>query len=96
MVNRFQESKDFDSTNFLLFLYHWRKPILIISAIAFIAGLLSFPHHYFITPKFKSTVIMFPTSTGSISKALLSENNQLSKMLCKLEKKSKQNKCYRY
>ncbi|MCX6270203.1 MAG: hypothetical protein NTU44_03115 [Bacteroidetes bacterium] len=29
----------------------------------------------FITPKFKSTVIMFPTSTNSISKALLSESS---------------------
>jgi hypothetical protein len=28
-----------------------------------------------ITPKYKSTVIMFPTQTSSISKALLSENN---------------------
>lgn len=73
MVNRFQESKDFNSTNFLLFLYHWRKPILIISAIAFIAGII-FSSPYFITPKFRSTVILFPTSTGSISKALLSEN----------------------
>ena len=72
MVSRFQESKDFDSTNFLLFLYHWRKPIIIIAAIAFV-GAIIFSSPYFITPKFKSTVIMFPTSTGSISKALLSE-----------------------
>lgn len=73
MVNRFQESKDFSSTNFLLFLYHWRKPILIISAIAFV-GAIIFSSPMFITPKFKSTVILFPTSTGSISKSLLSEN----------------------
>jgi len=72
MVSRLQNNKDFDSSNFLLFLYHWRKPILIVSAIAFF-GAIIFSSPYFITPKFKSTVILFPASTSSISKALLSE-----------------------
>lgn len=73
MILRSKSSEDFDSTNFIIFLYHWRKPLIIISVIAFIASIIiSSP--WFITPKFKSTVIMFPTSSNSISKALLSEN----------------------
>ncbi len=63
---------DFNSTNFFLFLWNWRKTFLIvIAAAAIISGAASF----LITPKFKSTVILFPTATNSISKALLAENN---------------------
>ena len=47
--------------------------MIIISFIAFLASIL-FSSSWFITPKYKSTVIMFPTSSNSISKALLSEN----------------------
>ena len=63
---------DFNSTNFFLFLWNWRKTFLIvIISAAVISGAASF----LITPKFKSTVILFPTATNSISKALLAENN---------------------
>lgn len=64
-------SKDFDSINLLSFLYKWRKTVLIITLIG---TLVSVVVSYFIEPKFKSTVILFPTSTASVSKALLSEN----------------------
>jgi len=33
-----------------------------------------FSSSFFITPKYKSTVIMFPTSTNSVSKALMADN----------------------
>jgi uncharacterized protein involved in exopolysaccharide biosynthesis len=68
-----QESKqaNFNSSNFFIFLYKWRKPLLIISlATAIISAGISF----LITPKYKSTVILFPTSTNAISKALLADN----------------------
>lgn len=56
----------------MLFLVKWWKPLLIITlAAAVIAGGVSF----LITPKYKSTVILFPTSTNAVSKALLSENS---------------------
>ena len=62
---------DFNTTNFIFFLYKWRKHLIIIGlAAAIISGALSF----LITPKYKSTVILFPTSTNAISKALLSDN----------------------
>lgn len=64
----------FDSSYILLFLYRWWKPLLIIEIVALVASsIFSLP--YFITPKFKSTVILFPTSSNSISKALISDNS---------------------
>ncbi len=73
MIDRVKGSEDFESTSFIIFLHHWRKPILIVTVLAFIASII-FSSPWFITPKYKSTVIMFPTSTNSISKSLLSEN----------------------
>ena len=72
MINKVKGSREFESTSFLVFLHYWRKPLIIIPLIALIAsGFFSGPT--FITPKYKSTVILFPTSTNSISKALLAE-----------------------
>ena len=63
---------DFNSTNFFLFLWNWRKTlIIVVVAAAIVSGAASF----LITPKFKSNVILFPTATNSISRALLAENN---------------------
>ncbi len=72
MINKIKGGQDFDSTNFIFFLLNWRKPLLYISLTAFIASII-FSSPFFITPKFKSTVIMFPTASNSISKALLAE-----------------------
>ena len=74
MVNKIKGQEEFDSTNFIFFLYQWRKPIIIVSLIAFFASII-FSSSWFITPKYKSTVIMYPVSSNSISKALLSENS---------------------
>lgn len=68
-----ENSSDFDSTNLIMFLYHWRKPLIIVTVVAVIASSI-FSSPFFIKPKFKSTVILFPTAGISISKALLSEN----------------------
>lgn len=51
--------------------------MLVITAVAVI-GAIIFSGPYFITPRFKSTVIFFPSSTNSISRALLAEGNQPS------------------
>ena len=45
--------------------------MLIIGVVAIVASAL---FSFFITPKYKATVIMFPTSTNSISKALMTGN----------------------
>jgi uncharacterized protein involved in exopolysaccharide biosynthesis len=64
--------KDFDSLNLLAFIYKWRKQFIIIGLITIVISSIA---AFLITPKYKSTVIMFPTQTSSISKALLTENN---------------------
>jgi uncharacterized protein involved in exopolysaccharide biosynthesis len=73
MINKVKGSEDFESTNFLIFLHHWRKPLFYITIVAFVASII-FSSPLFITPMFKSSVIMFPASSNSISQALLSEN----------------------
>jgi uncharacterized protein involved in exopolysaccharide biosynthesis len=73
MQEETKASNFFDSGYLLLFLYRWWKPLLIIEILAFIFSAI-FSMEYFITPKFKSTVILFPTSSNSISKALISSN----------------------
>lgn len=60
----------FDSSNLVVYIYKWRKPLLIVTVVAAIlAAVFSGP--YFIEPKYKSTVTVFPTTTNSLSKALL-------------------------
>jgi uncharacterized protein involved in exopolysaccharide biosynthesis len=63
--------QNFDSTNLLFFLFSYRKPIIIISiAAAIISAVVS----YMIQEKFLSTVILFPASTNSISKSLMTDD----------------------
>lgn len=75
MIQDPKRRDDFDSSNIVIFLYKWRKPLFIVMIVALV-GSWFFSLPWFITPKFKSTVIMFPASTNSVSKALLTENNQ--------------------
>jgi uncharacterized protein involved in exopolysaccharide biosynthesis len=74
MIYKERRSEDFDSSGLVVFLYKWRKPlfIVIISTI-FISWFFSGP--WFITPKYKSTVILFPASSNSVSKSLLTEQS---------------------
>ncbi|GGH66672.1 MAG: hypothetical protein EP346_11325 [Bacteroidetes bacterium] len=61
---------DYQSTNLIAFLYKWRKPLLILPLVAgVIAAILSAPT--FIAPKYQSSVILYPSTTNSVSKALL-------------------------
>jgi len=74
MAEEKNQGLDFDSSNLLLFILRWRKPLIIVTVLsAVLSAIFSAP--MFVTPKFESTVIMFPTSTASISKSLLAKNN---------------------
>lgn len=54
----------------------WRKPLIILGiASVIISSVASF----MITPKYKSTVIFYPTTNNSISNALLTDLNQRQK-----------------
>lgn len=70
--NKFTELRDFDSTSLGVFLFSWRKPLIIICLIAAVLALL-FSSPLFITPLYKSSVVLFPVSSNSVSKALLTD-----------------------
>ncbi len=71
MVQRKPENDNFDSTNILLFLYKWRKPLFLVVVIALIGSVIVSLR---ITDKYRSTVIMYPAATNAISQALLTQN----------------------
>jgi len=52
----------------------WRTPLLGLTLLSIIASVI-FSSPFFITPLYKSTVILYPTSTNAISKALLNESS---------------------
>ena len=67
-----------NSGSIIFDLFKWRKPLALFSFLAVIlAGLFS--SSLIITPKFKSTSIIYPTTTNSISQALLVEHNPYRK-----------------
>ncbi len=67
-----RDLKDFDSSSLGLFFYAWRKHLLIIGAAACLLSIF-FSSPLFITPLYKSSVILFPVSSNSVSKALLTD-----------------------
>ena len=73
MSEKLFTSGEYDSTRLIKFVISWRKPLLLIVAASVVLSFI-FSSPFFITPKYRSTVIMFPTSGNSISKALLSDN----------------------
>lgn len=73
-LNQESFKKELNSINLLQLLYKWRMPLLIITAVALLAATF-FSSPIFIKPKYKSTVIMFPVATNSISKVLISPNS---------------------
>ncbi|MBW6460738.1 MAG: hypothetical protein K0B08_09210 [Bacteroidales bacterium] len=73
-LNQESLKKELNSVTLLQLIYKWRLPLLIVTAIAIVAAII-FSSPLFIKPKYKSTVIMFPVATGSISKVLISPNS---------------------
>jgi capsular polysaccharide biosynthesis protein len=69
-------SSDLNSTNLVGFLYE-KLNVLIVVAVS--AIVLSAIVSFLIPEKYKATVILFPSSTSSISKALLADNQSGSK-----------------
>lgn len=67
-------SNPFDSSNIILFAWKWRRPLLIVSFAAVLIAII-FSSPTFIKPQFKSTVVIFPSTTYSVSKALLPQSN---------------------
>jgi uncharacterized protein involved in exopolysaccharide biosynthesis len=74
MTNEMKRNEDFDSGNLIIFFYKWRKPLIIVVIVAAL-GSWFFSCPWFITPKFQSAVIMYPASSSSVSRALLSDQS---------------------
>ncbi len=64
--------KAFDSSGLFYYLIKWYKPLIIVVVAAIVLSSL-FSSPWFITPKYSSTVVMFPTASNALSRALLSE-----------------------
>ena len=68
-----QANKPFFSGTIMQVILKYRKHLVYIGIIAIVAAIV-FSSPFFIKPMYKSTVILYPTASNSISKALLSEN----------------------
>ncbi|MCC7231658.1 MAG: hypothetical protein IT242_01835 [Bacteroidia bacterium] len=73
MFQKARETSYLESTSIFVLLLRWRKPVIICVLLTAIAAVI-FSGPYFITPKYKSTVVFFPASTNSVSKALMDDN----------------------
>lgn len=71
MDNSKQNDYNFNSVDLLI--YIWKKR-LVLMGVGLVAGIASIIISLMITPMFESSVIMFPTSSASVSKDLLSQN----------------------
>jgi uncharacterized protein involved in exopolysaccharide biosynthesis len=65
-----KENFDFDSGSLIFYVFKKFKTLFIVS---FAAAILSTIISFFITPKFESSVVMFPTAGVSVSKSLLAD-----------------------
>ena len=66
--NRFE----YQSTDLISFIWSRRK---LLGSIIILAAIISAIVSIFITPKFQASVVMFPASSASVSKTLLSTNS---------------------
>jgi capsular polysaccharide biosynthesis protein len=74
MADPIAENNKFDSGSILFFIFKWRKPLGVIGLLAVVLSfIISSP--LFITPKYRSAVILYPSASSSISKALLTERS---------------------
>lgn len=67
-----ENNSNLNSENLVVFFYRWRKPLIIVTVVAAVISIIA---SLLIQNKYKSTVVLFPTTTSSIAKALISENN---------------------
>jgi len=64
---------EFDSSGIFDFFWRFRTLLLVSGILGSLAGVL-FSSSWFITPLYESTVVFYPATVNSISKALLSDN----------------------
>ncbi len=72
MSHETNSNREFDASQLFVFLFRHRKLLSVVSLIAIILAVV-FSSPWFIPPKYESSVIMYPASSNSISKTLLTE-----------------------
>lgn len=72
-----QDPNDYNSENLLLFIFRWKKPLLIITLIGLICSVAI---SFLITPRYKSTAIIFPAPDVSLSKSIIKEWDDVLKL----------------
>lgn len=72
MLNREEDTAHINNNNLVQLILKWRKVLFIITFSSIIISLIV---SLFIKDKYKSSVILYPTTTSSISKSLIAENN---------------------
>ena len=72
MSKKKKEQFNFNSTDFITYLWNKRVPLITITLFAAVVSAIV---ALSITPKFKSSVVMFPTNTTAVSKGLLSSSS---------------------
>ena len=73
-----KQCNSYNSKYLCKLMVEYRKPILIILAVAALCAIV-FSSPYFTTPLYKSTTVVYPTSSNSISKVLISTTYQSEK-----------------
>lgn len=68
----------FSSANLLRIISQNKKILIVVCCVALVFSIFLC---IYIPPKYKSTVILFPTSSGSISQALITESQQKKEIL---------------
>lgn len=71
MEDNSEDKYNFESVNLVEYIAGRKKPLLIVAVIALIISTII---AFTIKPKFKSSVVLFPASSSSISQALLTPN----------------------
>jgi len=73
-----KENNNFNLKNLLELIFKYKFPLLIIGIVSLIGSILVC---IIIQPKYKSTVILFPSSSGSVSQAIITESQQKKEIL---------------
>lgn len=71
-----QSNYDINSKGIVFFMRKWKSVLLTTSILAFLVSLV---FSFFIEDKYKSSVVLFPSTTSSISRALLNDENYKEK-----------------
>lgn len=75
-----KHESSFSSIDIIRFIIKWKWILTIVFVFSALAGII-FSSSYFISPLFKSEVIMYPSTSNSISRTLLSENSANNDLL---------------